>query len=283
MLGLSDENLGDGFTISGGSWQPALPQSNLQQTLLAKVARTVDLLSASTRIDIDALNASNIIRAIGCVRHNLSTNATWRVTAGTTPGGSDVYDSGTIDAWPRIYQYSDLFFEDVRWWLGKPSASEVDFYKLMLMHDCGGNILARYWRIQINDASNPDGYVELARLWVGPLWSTLRSYIPGAGLDWEPRDRAAVSKSGVRYSYRNRGLRVFSFALDFLEDGEAWGRMLDMKGRLGSEGELLVIPELDSLAFLHKRWIFGRIRRSSPVQQQDVDRQTVQIEVEEFA
>jgi len=136
-------NLGDSAVLSGGSWQPGLPLANLQQPTLAYVARSVDALATSTRIDIDLGNATTVVRLLGVMRHNLSTAATYRVTAGSTVGGVDGYDSGSLPVWPRIYDYMDLPYGAPNWWSGQISDAEAVNYPLKLLHDTGSNCPAR--------------------------------------------------------------------------------------------------------------------------------------------
>ena len=133
-------------------------------------------------------------------RHNLTTAATYRITAGTTVGGTDIYDSTTLPVWPAVYLPEDLEWEDDNWWEGQITAAEAEGYPIALEHDVGGNIRARYWRIAFADPTNPAGYVELARLWMGPLWSPQRNLSYGAGLTWEARSIAEYSLGGVLFS-----------------------------------------------------------------------------------
>ena len=101
-LQLSVANAADGATLSGGLWLGTAPLANLQQRLLSKVARSVDLLATSTRLDIDLGNARAIVRLVALARHNLTTAATYRITAGTTLGGTDLYDSTTLPVWRAV-------------------------------------------------------------------------------------------------------------------------------------------------------------------------------------
>lgn len=281
MIQFSTENVADAATLSGGSWLAGLPLANLQQVNLNYVARSADVLAASTRIDIDLGNATTVVRLVGLMRHTISTAGTYRITAGTSSGGSDVYDSGTLDVWPRIYQYDDLPFEAPNWWTGQISDDEAALYPIKLLHDAGANYLARYWRIQITDTANAAGYVEVARLWMGELWSPQRNYTFGAGLMWEPRDRAEVSRSGVRYAERRPPARVFTCEFDALGDSEAFGRFLDAQRRLGSEGQMVAIPDPDDTARRHRRDILARVRRNAPLVQFAHELQSTSLELEE--
>lgn len=70
----------DTSTVSGGVWMVTLPQSNLKQTTLGRVARTVDDSLASAIINIDQGKATPV-RIVALVNHNLSTAARRRLRA----------------------------------------------------------------------------------------------------------------------------------------------------------------------------------------------------------
>jgi len=134
-LQLSLANIADAGTLSGGLWLGTAPLANLQQRLLSKVARSVDLLATSTRLDIDLGTASTIVRFVGMARHNLTTAATYRITASTTLGGADLYDSTTLPVWPAVYLPEDLEWEDDNFWTGQLSNEEIVGYPSHGMHD----------------------------------------------------------------------------------------------------------------------------------------------------
>ena len=266
-LQLSLANVADGATLSGGLWLGTAPLANLQQKLLSKVTRSVDLLATSTRLDIDLGNASTIVRFVALARHNLTTAATYRITAGTTVGGTDIYDSTTLPVWPAVYLPEDLEWEDDNWWEGQISAVAAQGYPIALEHDCDANIRARYWRIALTDAANPAGYVELARLWMGPLWAPQRNLSYGAGLTWEARSVSEYSLGGVLFSEPRPPARVLRLTLNALNDAEAYGTILDAQRRVGTDGEVWVIPNWDDAARRFKRDFLARFRRFDPIAQ----------------
>lgn len=259
-------NLADAATLSAGSWQAGAPLANLQQEFLSKRARSTndDLASTTIRIDFGAVA---IVRLVAIARHNLSRDATYRVFGGSTAGSGDIYDSGTLPVWPAIFLPQDLEWENDNFWTGQISAAETVGYPISLTHDCGGNILARYWRIDFADTTNPDGYVELARLWMGRVWSPTRNYSYGASLTWEARDISEQSLGGVLFHDRRDPARVFRFSLKALTTTEATGAPLDAQRLLGSAGQLWVVPEPADLARGFKRNMLARMRRADPIAQ----------------
>lgn len=276
-------NRADEATLSGGSYQPTLPIANLQETNMAMVARTLDVTAASTRIDVDFGASGKLIRLVGLMRHNCTVNATYRITgSNSSVSGSEGYDSGTLNVWPRIYSLTDLDFEEPNWWTGQIDAAEAALYPIKLLHDLGANYLLRYWRVQINDTANPAGYLQFSRFWMGPVWAPEVGYGYGGRMLWEPRDRSSVSRNGKRYAERINPIRVFSLRLESVSDADAYGRVLDMQRRLGSEGQVVVIPDPDDTGQRHRRDIIARIRRSGGAAHSSFGRQQAEMELEEL-
>lgn len=87
----------DAATLSGGSWSETLPQSNLQDRLLRKVARTADAKINSTLVQMD-LGAEYAIGCVAAAAHNLSSAARVRVTG-----------SASSSAWTDIITYRSAF------------------------------------------------------------------------------------------------------------------------------------------------------------------------------
>jgi len=276
-------NRADTAALSGGQWFPTLPITNLQRYGLVYPARSADVGLSDTTFSIDFGNTTTLVRMFCIMQHNFSVGALYRLTGGSTAGASDLYDSGWLPIWPRIYMPEDLDFEEPNWWTGQISAEDALLYPIKLRHDLGANYLVRYWKVEFDDQVNDVGYVEIRRLFFGPIWQPKFNYAPGAALQWTPRDRGIESRAGVRYFERLPSRRVQSINLQSLLDAEAFGRALDMQRRLGSEGEVLVIPEPDNVAQAHRRDLWARVLRAGPVAQSErVVVQQMAIDLEEL-
>lgn len=282
IIQISYVNNSDAATLSGGSWTTALPLANLQTRTQSKVARTTNAAIGSTLFNVDFGVASTIVRLVGLWRHNLSTGALYRVTAGTTAGGSDVYNSDWQSVWPSVFLPQDVEWEADNWWTGALTQAEAAGYPFALLHDVGRNTLARYWRVEINDTANTAGYIEIGRLWMGPLWSPSRQYSFGATLVWEPRSEEERSLGGVLYFDEQPAVRVFSFDLAAASDIEAFGTLLDVQRLARNDREVVVIPDPDDTPRRFKRDMLGRLRKSNPLAQIAHGYQSAGFEVEEL-
>lgn len=249
------KNYADSAVLSGGSWTTTLPLSNLQRVSRALPARSANALAASTKINID-LQFVRGFRGIGLLRHTGSQTATYEITAGTTPGGSDVYASGALQMWDATPTL-DLAWEDPNWWLGTLNAEDIEGYPIDLIHDIGSNIRARYLTIQITDTGNPAGYFQAARLLIMPLYSPPVTFSLGARFGWEPRSEAKESLGGVTYFDRKTSVRVFRFGLPVLARSDTYGQILELQRIAGNSGEVLVIQDADDERYGFKRNFVG--------------------------
>lgn len=252
-------NYADDATLTGGSWQATMPRANLQQPGLFAPARSANATVGATKIDVD-FGASNtfVIRLAGFMAHGLSQDATWRITGGDTFSATTL-DTGWIDAWPSVYGPYDRDFEHDDWFMGTLTEEEAANYSVMLLHDFGSNQLYRYYRFEFSDTTNSAGYIDLYRLWMGPVWSVDVGYAWGAALGWQSRDKAVQTLSGARYSLRRPPARQFRLTLPAMTDDEAYGQFLEMAREVRSEGELIVIPDPDDAENAHRRNVYGRV------------------------
>lgn len=74
----SDVSVSYSPTLSGGSWEAALPLTNLQDSRLARVARSTAATLAATLLKAD-LGVARAVRLVAIPKHTLTTAALWRV------------------------------------------------------------------------------------------------------------------------------------------------------------------------------------------------------------
>lgn len=235
----------DAPTVSGGSWLAAAPVTNVGTWPLAETARSSDATTASTKIQVDH-GAAVTARALILMRHNLSSAATVTWKRGTTAGASDVVSSGAIAAWrftPRAYD-----------------GAVYDAQVLL-----GAEYSARYDTIEIDDTANTDGYVEVGRLMICPVFEP--TYNPSFGL----RDghveysTKARTQNGADWVTPRRRLREVQFALNWLTLAE--GRTLhEMQQMEGTTSEVVYLPYSDTPGDMQRFGLVGTLRELSGVE-----------------
>jgi len=236
---LGYNNLIDNATLSGGSWNGALPLSYVKNRYLSKVARSTNALAASTLIDID-LGSATAVQAFGAIRTNISASgATYRLRGSNVSNfASGVYDSGTVSA---NAQTPDLI-------VGLPAS-----------------VTARYWRLEITDTANAAGYVQIGRLFIGPALAPADNYSKGAELGYQSRTGVQQSLGGVDHFDIRAGRRLFAFALDWLTEAEAHDQALELQRLCDIHGEVLLIRDPADTTYNQQRHFLGRLQQLSPL------------------
>lgn len=197
-------------TLSGGSWSSTLGLTNLQNRALGNQAQSSNALTSSTIIKADLATTGYDIRAITLHNHNLSQTATWTLKIGTTDGGTDVYNSGSMP----VYNYP--FDNDLLPFRG--GTYHMAVHAMYNSSDLSATFKGRYVQIEISDTSNSDGYVRIGRL---GIWSGI---LPSKNMLWGQTSSSAVrgvfdySEGGNLTYEKRRSRRVTNFTLDFIDD-----------------------------------------------------------------
>lgn len=280
---LAYQNRTDAGVLSGGSWLSTLPLVNLQNRLVQKVARSTNAANASTKFDI-ALASALQVGVLALVVHNMSVSAKVRFTGADNSGFvSPAYQSAWIDVWPAgMIPQSLLEWEEDNFWLGTLSANARAGYQSPFIHVLPTAQILRYWRVEIDDTTNSDGYVHIGRLFVSPVWRPGVNYSLGAGLGYRPASPVETSLSGAEFIDVRGQPREFGFSLDGLTNSEAYDIVLQMQRQLGTNGEVLQIPDTDDTTRLPARAFVGRLPDLAPIVETQNGRFSAQFKVREL-
>jgi hypothetical protein len=160
----------------------SMPRSNLSIASPLKVWRTPDLDNIKLRVD---LGASIGVNLVGLFEHNgtpglPSSGPTWRIRADDSEAnldaapGSEAVDSGSIALLQGEVNLSGWTRTNSYWFLG------------------GSGSTARYWQVEVTDASNPDGYFEAGRLYFADAYQPTSGVLSFRG---KPRPSYGEEKS----------------------------------------------------------------------------------------
>lgn len=204
-------------TLSGGAYETSLPLSNAENTELGAVARTTNLDLASTKAICD-LGQARYVRLVCLFGTNISPTALIRISGGTSSGGSQVYAGSWVAAWTltTIDAAMTALGVETEGGLALPRGQ----YPVGVVLPAA--LSARYWSIEIDDASNADGYVEFARMVLAGLFSG--TYGTNTGVSNTVRDLSGVGEAegGADWSYVRTRQRKTSVLLSLQpQDGQA--------------------------------------------------------------
>lgn len=259
FLGWPNRLADTGTTLSGGSWLVALPLNNLLDRTPTVIARSSNTLLASTQFDM-TLTESRVLKSFALVNHNLSLSATWRIKLGTSLGASDVYDSGALQVWRMSFDSDLLEWESNSWWEGDYDDDYIG-HPFAAIHLAGSTPSARYLRIEINDTTNPAGYIQIGRLFAGSGITPIYNMGYGMSDTWENASVAETSIGGSEYFDVRRSNRAVKFTLGTLNQDAEFKYFYEMQRRLGTTGEVLYLPDQTDMTACQMTGFVGRLRQ----------------------
>ncbi|MFD1189758.1 hypothetical protein [Phenylobacterium conjunctum] len=266
MLGYG--NLIDAATLGGGSWVGTLPLSNLKARALGKVARTTNLTFANTLFTVDH-GVSKPVRIVGLVNHSMQLSAQFRVVGGSDPGFSTgvLYDSGWLDVWPAVYTTLSLEWPSTNFWGGRYTDAErigVTPTRGLILPN---TVSARYWRVELKDAANSDGFIQIGRVFMGAAWQSQVNALYGAtSIAWETTTEIQAAISGAEYFDRRTPFRVARFSTEYMSETEGMSYAFEIQRQMGVDGEVFYVHDPDDVSHALRRQFLGRLRELSPVE-----------------
>lgn len=174
---------GDRATITASSQLSSLPVSNLQTPDPAEKWRTS---GCATEYAIFDFGAAVIVNALMLVGHNLTGAATLQARlASTVPNltAAPSVNTTVLSAWPTS---------------GKPTDDDWPSYLSLLKWS--NNNAYRYMRLDIVDAANPDGFVEIGRAYAGQYLQPAYNVDLNVGLGLDSPDRQVRSDFGKTFT-----------------------------------------------------------------------------------
>ena len=257
LLGYS--NRIDSAILSGGAWSAGLPVTNLQTRILGQIARTADATNTSSVINIDFGVARNI-QIASLVNHNISLFGRVVFSASSDNFATTSYTSGEIEVWPAVYSSDDLEWEDESWWTGTYTAEDTEGYTTNITHIIPLLAYYRYWRISILDDTNPDGFIQLGRVFLGSAWQPTRDAEVGLGLGWETLTTVQKALSGTKYFQHRSPYRVTKFTLNVIDLDEAMNKALEIDKLMVIDGEVMFVQDTNDTIHAMRRRYLGTMR-----------------------
>lgn len=257
--------LSDAATLSGGSWVAGLPLSNLKSPRVADVARSTNDDLTSTLLNVD-FGAATGCDAVVLGRHNLSAAAKWRIRCSANADmSSAVYDSTWLDVWPVQWPAGVLP-------AGHPNAATRKLTTAQIraldpprdaIHLLPAVATARYWRIELDDTTNPDTYVEAGRLVMGAVYKPTYSINVGAQFGYDDPSVSTVAYSGTKYTdVRPKG-RTIDGAIGPIGQNEAVSVLLELEALLGTSGQLYWLFDVNDAENLQRTSFLATFRQMS--------------------
>jgi len=250
---------------SYGSWEASLPLTNLKNRTLSKVARSTNDSNSSTRLRF-SLTKDRIVGTIAVINHNLSITATWRYRVYSDSGYTTLaYDSGVLDVWPSM-PVGYYEWEDDGFWFMKPPEEDRELLTATAIHVPTSTVVNQYYQIEFFDDSNPDGYVQLGRIFIGKKYQPTVNMSLGASVGLEARTLIDEAISGAEYFDRRESYRVARFDLGMLESSDS-SLNADLVKISDTDSEVVFVYDPDDAIGTGRKSFLGRLRTLSAIEQ----------------
>lgn len=253
------DNAADEGALSGGSW--SLPLTNMQDPRPTKMARSIDVNPASTKWRAQ-LTAAKTLRAIVFGPSNFSSGMQYRIRAySDSLYSSLINDTGQVTFGATPISTYDMHWTDPNWWSGaQPLDDPGGAAGIWVIHVYNSDVTAQYWDFEIDNSSNPDGFIEIGRLFLGSAYIPSLNFEPGsnrAGFTSLTSVQQAVG--GSRYFNRRRAARTFQWQHSALPDDEVHDSVYRIAAIAGSDQQIFIIPDADDTDRLAKRSFLGTL------------------------
>ncbi len=174
-------NLWDLYTLTESQEDANYPVENTQDVRLAKVWRTQT--TAAAQIVLDAGTGATITcDVVAVIKHNFSSSSTIAIRGNET---------------------------DSNW--GSSSLLRSVVYREGIMVKYFASEAFRFWRFDFTDTTNPDGYYEIGRLFLGTYLQVDPSSLVEFPEKHVRNDRQAFSKSNQFYADQGSGWKELKY------------------------------------------------------------------------
>lgn len=270
----------DQAILSGGNWNGTLDNLKLAGRYYHG-ARSASPDPSDTTFDIN-LGGTDNVRGIVLGPGNFTTAATATLTRFGDAGYTVPVETWTLDAlkprvpWGAIPFGAKFWFSGITPWPNPERRTNLIF---SIDRDIGG----QFWRVEIDDRLNPDGFIEFGRLFVAGAWIPEFNYQPEDNA-FGIRDNSLKSStlSGSTLVRRRINPRFFSFSINYLDQDAVFGEFFDMLDVAGFDQEVFVIPEAADQGHIQQRSFFARISQANQIAQALCRRGHIALELTEI-
>lgn len=244
-VALSWPNRTDLATLSAGSWV-GTTLDNIKNPVYSSKARSVNATAASSTVRF-AYTTPYSIGCMAVLAHNLSPTATIQYTLYQSGTFTTILHQATVNAYPGGITTADL-----------PDIPRNHLYFLP------SNLTGQSAQIVITDTTNPAGYIEIGRVFMGSVWEPTINASWGLAYSHEIDSRTDFALDGTAYVLRKRPRRTVVFNLDALTDAESVQNYLALQRVQGLDKEVLYAQSMTDTNLFYRGFV-GRLQQPDPI------------------
>lgn len=237
----------------------------MTQTLMAwtNLAKLATVSATSTESGLPAENTLNDIGAPSTAWQSEAGTTTATLTYTLNDPGSAVRVIGIfrINATDQAQITATITLDSVETWTYTLSGPVTGYGQVVfvLTEDEPADSVA----ITIEDAGNPDGYLNVPLVMIAPAWLPTWPVSPASADNWAPEVNRQITRGGQVYQTSLSNPRTYSFEFGAVDPDETYAAAREI-GRLASMGvNVLFIPNAEG-AYVKQDAIFGIVSTVRP-------------------
>lgn len=263
----------------GGRWREDYPAKNAGNTEHARVARSEDLDTESTRLHGE-LPVQRPIQLIGIVLPNASISAEFRLVR-YDYFGDEIDDTGFKKIYPEVYNVDSMVWEDERFWTQSYTQEEILRMRFCRPYDTEDYRLTKEIDLEFRDPENDDGFLDVSYIALAESWQLSVNINYGATHEFESRSKVVQARGGAKAFDRLPKPRRFSGSIDYLPHDEAMDKVYELQRQLDVTDAFLFHPYPEEPQQWLRTTFIARQRQLNPIERAVYGHDTVQLELEE--
>lgn len=257
-------------TLSGGQWAAGdLSLDALKDLDAGRVARTLGRDPSGTFLDI-TFDRLRTIGGLAVLNHNLSVGASLILQGFRDAARLDPVYNGegvAVEVYPRAYSRGQIRFGETNWWSRKPLAESLGRVRTLALLILQAQTRARYWRLKFVDPTNGAGFLDIGKVYMGPLFDPPHNYAYGATLTPMDESRMSQALSGFRDYDRRGKRRRLAVTFQNMKEKTEFSRFFDLAADAGITEEMIVIRNPADTINLHRTTICATLREPTALEQ----------------
>lgn len=258
-------------TFSGGTCEANFPITNLGGLPFAKVARFTNDTKTNT-IVYGVLPQTQLINLFMICRDNISTSGLIKISlfegdVTDSPEPSAIVTTGWIDRYGVIYNEDSPFasWDSGNWWDRTISESDREGAPQNKVVFIDGGFYARSFKLEIDDESNPDGFVQIGMLEVATATELDPAPQNGANYGFNARTTVTESEGGGEYFERRNKPRFFSGVLPMIERDVAQSTFYELLRRNDIDTPFIFYPDANDIINESRNTYLARLVNLDPI------------------
>jgi len=226
------DNYADSATLTAAPAVVAtLPVTNLQLVPRAQVMRTTSTADQDIK---GTWTAPQMLSGCALWRHNLTSSAKWRLKLYSDAAWTTLaWDSGDVDACPP------KALNDLLWGLEPLGANVFTGWGKAFSSMWFAGIVTRSFKLTLKDATNPAGFFDASRLFLGTALEPIYNMSYGLRLAWQDDSKQGRTDGGSLRTDAVEPYRSLKMRLEWLTDSDR-PKFFDMGRSRGKRKDVFV-------------------------------------------